>query len=54
MLKLEPDWDFEGKTAWMLEQEISEPIRKRLEAELNGDEPPDQVQKRVRRLVRRN
>lgn len=53
VLKLEPDWDFEGKTARMLEQEITGPIRKRLEAELTGDEPADQVEKRVRQLVRK-
>ena len=52
LLKLEQDWDFDGKTAWTLEREIKEPIRKRLDAELAGNEPLDQVQKRVRRLVR--
>jgi hypothetical protein len=52
VLSLERDWDFEGKTASTLESEIKDAIRKRLEADLTGTEPLDQVTKRVRRLVR--
>ena len=52
LLKLENDWDFEGKTIGTLEQEISEPIRKQLEKELTGEETPEQAAKIVHRLVR--
>jgi hypothetical protein len=31
LLKLECDWDLEGKTAWGLEQEIKDSIREQLE-----------------------
>ena len=50
--KLEVDWDFEGKTAWTLEQETRESIRQQLEKELTGMETPEAVEKRVHRLVR--
>ena len=52
LVRLERNWDFEGKTAWTLAQEFTAPIRERLESELTGEEPPDQVLKLVRRLVR--
>jgi hypothetical protein len=52
LLKLECDWDFEGKPAQRLELEIREPIRKQLEKELTGDESAEQAAKLVHRLVR--
>lgn len=50
--RLEEQWEFE-KTAWTLSQEISEPIRKALQEQLTGDESAEEVEKKVRRLVRR-
>jgi hypothetical protein len=50
--RLEEQWEFE-KTAWTLSQEISEPIRRDLEQVLTGDEGTEELEKRVRRLVRR-
>ncbi|HSB13605.1 MAG TPA: hypothetical protein VLE22_04050 [Bryobacteraceae bacterium] len=41
LLKLECAWDFEGKTAWGLEQEIKDSIRERPEKELTDDESPE-------------
>lgn len=52
ILKLQADWDFKGKGAWTLEMDIKESIRKRLEAELTGNETPERIPKIVRRLVR--
>ncbi len=52
VLELERGWDFEGKTAWTLEREIKEQIRKELEKQLTGYETPEQVARRLRRLVR--
>ena len=49
--KLEREGEFD-KSTWTLEQEIKQPIRERLEDELSGNEPEEQVRNRVRRLVR--
>jgi hypothetical protein len=51
--RLAEEWDFEGKTAWTLDQEIREPIRKALEEILTGDEDAGAVGITLRRLVRR-
>jgi hypothetical protein len=48
---LERDWEFDAGT-WTLELELKPVVREQLEAELQGDEPLEQVRKLVRRLVR--
>jgi excisionase family DNA binding protein len=48
---LERDWEFDGGT-WTLESELKPVVREQLDAEVQGDEPLDQVRKLVRRLVR--
>jgi len=50
--KLEQEWEFSGKTAWSLCQEIREQIRIALGELLTGDESGDVVGRRLRRLVR--
>jgi hypothetical protein len=53
LLRLEESWDFEGQTAWDLARQFTPAIRKQLELELTGQEPPEQVARRVRQLVRK-
>jgi len=49
--RLEQDWEFD-KSTWSLSEELKPAIREALEEELEGDEPREEVVKRVRRLVR--
>ena len=51
LLQLEDEWEFD-KGRWELERELKEPIHRQLAQELTGDEKLEDVQKRVRRLVR--
>jgi hypothetical protein len=46
-------WDLEGETAADLARQFTPAIRKRLELELTGQEPPEAVARRVRQLVRK-
>jgi hypothetical protein len=48
---LEQDWEFDKNTS-ALEAELREPVRTALEEELKGSESPEEVARRVRRLVR--
>jgi hypothetical protein len=48
---LDREWEFDSGT-WALEAQLKPVVREQLEVELHGDEPLDQVQERVRRLVR--
>jgi hypothetical protein len=49
--RLEQDWVFDEST-WSLTEKLKPAIREALEEELEGDEPREEVVKRVRRLVR--
>ena len=49
--RLEQKWKFD-KSTWSLSEELKPPIREALEEELEGDEPREEVVKRVRCLVR--
>lgn len=53
LLKLQSETRLGGTgTAWGLDGRITPVIRKRLEAELRGQEAPEEVAKRVRKMVR--
>jgi hypothetical protein len=49
--RLEQEWRFD-KSTWSLSEELKPAIREALEEELEGDEPREEVVKRVRCLVR--
>lgn len=49
--RLEQKWEFDQST-WSLSEELKPAIREALEEELEGDEPREEVVKRVRHLVR--
>ena len=49
--RLEAEWEFDTD-AQTLEAELKPSIRKRLEKGLTGKESQDEVEKKVRRLVR--
>jgi len=50
--KLSAEWEFD-KSTFALARELEKPIRAGLEQELRGDEDSEEVDNRVRRLVRR-